>query len=223
MAERVKKSLTLGFSPYEYHGSAAPFEDIFEKTQNIKTQGFDGVDCVALWGGQDIHPSYYNQKHHPWSGAPSVPSERDIFEWKAMLYCKAKGIPLLGICRGAQFICAAAGGKLIQHMSGHGYDHHIDTIMGQRVKVTSTHHQMMYPFDVSHTLIGWCDPARCSSYEGEEGKIVRDMMKHQEPEIVYFPQVKGLAIQGHPEYGTASTEFVEMCKQLIETYLLPPF
>lgn len=223
MAERVKKKLVLGYSPYDYHGSVYPFEDIFDEAQDIKAEGFEGVDCVALWGGTDIHPSYYKQKHHPWSGAGKEPSERDLFEWKTMLYCKAKGIPLLGICRGAQFICAAAGGKLIQHMSGHGYDHHIDTIKNKRIKTTSVHHQMMYPFDVPHVMVGWCDPVRCTTYEGEEGKLVKEMMNHQEPEIVYFPSVHGLAIQGHPEYPTATKEFVDLCNDLVLEYLLPPF
>lgn len=223
MAAPAKKSLVLGTSPYEHYGSIVPFDRLFDKWQDVQKDGFDGVDAVVLWGGRDIHPSFYKQKASFSNHAPVLPSERDVFEWKTMLYCKAKGIPLIGICRGAQFICAAAGGTLVQHMTGHNYDHDIDTIKGKKVKSTSVHHQMMNPWNVQHTLIAWAEPHRCERYEGQDGMDIPEMHKHPEPEIVYFPTVKGLAIQGHPEYGHASKEFVDLCLDLVTEYLLAPF
>ena len=222
MAQRSK--LTLGYSPYDSYGtSIEPFDKVFSNKQDVKKEGFKNIDCLVLWGGTDIHPSYYKQKRHPWSGASEFPSERDVFEWKAVLYCKAKNIPIIGVCRGAQLLCAAAGGSLVQHMQGHGHDHNITTSTGQTVKTTSVHHQMMIPFKVPHTMIAWSEQPRCSSYEGENGQPIHEMFQRPEPEIVYFPEIRGLAIQGHPEYGNATKDFVNLCNQLVVDYLLPPF
>lgn len=224
MAASVKKKeLVLGYSPWDYHNSLYPFGDVFSKGQDVKVHGFDGVDCVALWGGTDIHPSYYKEKAHRFSSAPSFPSDRDIFEWKTILYCKKHNIPMLGICRGAQFLCIGAGGSLVQHVAGHGYQHYIDTIHNKLVYVTSTHHQMMNPYGIDHTLIGWSNPARASKYENGDGDEILIMRKQQEPEIVYFPQLRGLAIQGHPEYGNATEEFRTYCNDLIREFLFPAF
>jgi anthranilate/para-aminobenzoate synthase component II len=215
----VKRNYVLGYSPYD-HTSDYPFNEVFKKSKDVKKEGFDGVDCVVFWGGTDIHPSLYKQKAHRYNGAPTFPSDRDVFEHKAALYCRAMGIPMLGICRGAQLLCAEAGGTLVQHCTGHGYDHNIDTNLNKRVKTTSSHHQMMNPWKVPHILIGWSDPHRCQKYEDEDGDNITEMLQHQEPEIVYFPAIRGLAIQGHPEWAGATTEFIALCNQLIRTYLL---
>lgn len=226
MADSVKtkkKELVLGYSPYGYHGSIFPFGEVFSKGQDIKKDGFEGVDCVALWGGEDIHPMYYGQKHHPQNGASDNLSDRDVFEWKTILHCKKNNIPMLGVCRGAQFLCVGAGGSLVQHVSGHGYQHHVDTIHKKLVYVTSTHHQMMNPYNIEHTLIGWASPARAIRYEDGERNNIHIMNVHQEPEICYFPQLRGLAIQGHPEYSTATDEFRAYCNALIREFLFPAF
>lgn len=224
MAARVNKNPVLGYSPYEHFGSINPFDRVFTGgSQNVKEKGFEGIDAMVLWGGTDIPPSYYDQFRHSRSGAPQTPSERDVFEKKAILYCRTKGIPLLGVCRGAQLLCVMAGGSLAQHVSGHNYDHYIDTIDGKHMLVTSTHHQMMNPNGIEHTLIGWTDVPRSKMYEGALDEPIPSMQGRPEPEIVYFPQLKGLAIQGHPEYSNASAEFVSYCNKLIVQYLLPPF
>jgi hypothetical protein len=225
MAVKQQKKLVLGFSPYEYPGDIAPFDEVFTGgTQNIKEYGFNGVDAVILWGGTDIPPQWYGQLKHHLNGAPALPSERDHFEKKVILYCKGHNIPLIGICRGAQLLCVMAGGSLVQHVDGHGYDHGID-LLGNRknVKVTSTHHQMMFPYRIPHTLVGWTETPRASIYEDGDNRRIAEMYKRPEPEIVYFPQLKGLAIQGHPEYGHASNEFRTLVNDLVNEYLFPAF
>jgi anthranilate/para-aminobenzoate synthase component II len=218
MAAPVKKDLVLGYSPYTTD-AIYPFDAVFKSGQDVRAKGLTDVDAVVLWGGQDIHPSLYNEVPHPQNEASALVSERDAFEHRLVLACKAQGIPLIGVCRGAQLLCAEAGGTLVQHMFGHGYDHHIDTIKNKRIKVTSSHHQMMYPYKVPHTLIGWSDPPRCTRYEGAGGKEMNEMYTHHEAEIVYFPSIRGLAIQGHPEYAYASREFIDFCNELVVEYL----
>ena len=220
MSQKVKK--TLGYSPWGCSQNDLRnlhYFEIFSHRKSIE-DGMEGVDCLLLWGGTDIHPSYYNETAHSYSGAPLIPSERDIFEWKAMLYCKAHNIPMLGICRGAQFLCAFSGGKLIQHIGAfHGRDHMVETSEGDRLWVTSTHHQMMYPYDVPHELLAWTYCSTNQIFEGEGNKPVLEMKDKKEAEIVFFPETRALAIQGHPEYFSATPAFQGLCGRYAKKYL----
>ena len=224
-----QNELTLGFSPWGTGTSECdPFDDIFTYTKDCKKDGFDGIDAFILWGGTDIHPSFYRAQPHRMNGAPIFPSERDLWEWKAMQYCKAHGIPIIGICRGAQFLCAFAGGQLIQHVSGHGGPHHeVVTNDGEVFLTNSYHHQMLDVWGTNHKLIAWSKKAQSNEYYGERSETP-DHIKEQiakgtwkEPEIVFFPEVKGLAIQGHPEWaGPELKEFRDISVKLVLDYLL---
>jgi putative glutamine amidotransferase len=216
MVAARKRDLTLGYC--EMNGDyIQPFNDIFKKKQRIATEGLSGVDAVILWGGTDIHPSYYGQKQHPYNGAPrSGFSSRDSFEWSVMLHCKANKIPMIGVCRGAQFLTIFAGGKLIQHVTGHSMGHDLTWSDGKITPTNSVHHQMMYPFDIPHTMLAWASENRSNFYEGEEmGVDGLDMKGKVEPEVVYYPEIRSIAIQGHPEYANAPSSFIE--NVLIET------
>lgn len=218
----LKRELVLGYCPQGNGSSIAPFDRVFAKSQNIM-DSIEGVDAVVFWGGTDIHPSLYGEKPHRLNQQQGdEPIWRDIFEWRAMLYCKANRIPMIGVCRGAQLMCAFVGGKLIQDVTGHvggsGY-HRVMTDQGENFEVTSCHHQMMYPYDVEHVLKAWAVPRKSMHYQGEGGRSINVMEDRLEPEIVLFPQVKGLAIQGHPEWAVNS-EFADYCNELISTELL---
>jgi gamma-glutamyl-gamma-aminobutyrate hydrolase PuuD len=197
-----------------------PFEALFDKAQDCGTKGFDGIDAFLLSGGTDIHPGYYNQNHHPHNQAPNEPSKRDVFEWKAILYCRANDIPIIGICRGAQILCAAAGGSLVQHMYGHNSDHEITTSDGQIMTTTSVHHQMMVPWSVPHELLAWSTNRLANRYEDQDQHDIQEMYKYEEPEIVFFPELRAIAIQGHPEYTWATKEFKKYCIDIVKEYLL---
>jgi anthranilate/para-aminobenzoate synthase component II len=220
VAAVVNKKRVLGFSPYAY-GGAVPFENLFDGgTQDVKAYGFGNIDCFLLSGGTDWHPGYYNELHHKTNGADDEPSQRDMFEWKAMLYCRQHDIPMIGICRGAQGLCINAGGSLVQHVQGHGIDHFVTTLNGETLMTTSTHHQMMVPWDVPHKLLAYCDEPRSARYENGMGMDRTELKDKKEPEIVYFPEIKGLAIQGHPEYYHATSRFRNLCVDYVKEYLL---
>jgi len=193
----------LGFSPYqEPDDGIGPFSSLFNKGVNLKTvDSLAGIDAVVLWGGEDIAPILYAEKPVGYSG-PESPSRRDLFEHEICRQAYLDGKPIIGVCRGAQFICAFAGGKLVQDVSGHnsGSGHLITTDDGKRMNVTSAHHQMLYPYDVEHKLIAWSTERRSERYLGiskEEQERIET-----EPEVVYFPEVNGYAIQCHPEWHT---------------------
>lgn len=210
----AEKELVLGYSPWgNTTGDIRPFDEVFDAAQNI-TVSMAGVNAVIFWGGTDIDPAFYGQKAHLRNQAPTKRSPRDEFEWKAMHYCLMNKIPMIGVCRGAQMLCAFAGGKLVQHMSGHHGDHNITLDTGEIIMSTSSHHQMMYPWDVPHQLIAHSTVRLSSTYEEAVGETIPAAWGHVEPEIVYFPAINGLAIQGHPEWA-CTKEYRELCIDLV--------
>ncbi len=220
------KELTIAFSPYGNADSVYPFDELFAYKQDAAQVGFDGADAFLLWGGTDIHPSYYNQNPNKFSGAPPSPSNRDQWEWKAMQYCKAKGIPIIGVCRGAQFLCAFAGGKLIQHCDGHNNGHHmVLDVYGHYYMASSSHHQMLDVQGTQHELVAWSAPAKSSFYYGETNetpKHIADGLSagtFREPEVVFFNSINALAIQGHPEWMPAHDVFVDKTINYVSEYL----
>jgi putative glutamine amidotransferase len=76
------------------------------------------LDGVCLSGGPDLDPDAYGAAtRHPELG-PTEPG-LDAFELAVARAADAAGLPLLGICRGAQAINVARGGTLHQHVEGH--------------------------------------------------------------------------------------------------------
>lgn len=214
---------TLGYSPFGNGHSIFPFGLLFDGSKDCLKHGLDGIDAFILWGGTDIHPSLYNEKMHRTSGAPvDGPSPRDVFEWNALKYCKANNIPTIGICRGAQMQCAFAGGKLFQDVTGHQNGHHLMvTTDGEEMSTTSAHHQMLDLRHTNHELLAWSKHNLSRIYYGSSH--IPDAFPRnedfKEPEVVYFPDIKGLAIQGHPEWAKEDSAFVKYCLALVQEYL----
>jgi len=157
-----------------------------------------------LWGGTYVHASFYKQKSHPWNQQHGdEPIERDLAEWHMMREAIYMKIPIIGICRGAQFLCVMAGGSLYQHVRGHNIRHGITTFDKQQFIAEASHHQMMNLDDTNHELLAWASNGPLSQiYEREvSGRSNPGAhLEAGEPEVVYFPEIKGLAIQPHPEW-----------------------
>lgn len=160
-------------------------------------------DMLVVWGGEDISPALYNKAVSSMTGATEIPSRRDRIEWGLMQRAKELGVPIIGVCRGAQMLCALAGGFLIQDVDNHaGGGHNVETFDGYEFKVNSYHHQMLYPFDVEHEMIASVNKPLSPYHLDVDSFIKMDV----EPEFVYFPKVKGFAIQWHPEWLDANTK-----------------
>lgn len=74
----------------------------------------DRLDGLLLVGGVDVDAACYGDEPHPESDPP-IPL-RDATELALVRAAVARGVPVLGICRGAQVINVAAGGTLSQHL-----------------------------------------------------------------------------------------------------------
>ncbi|GAA5116907.1 gamma-glutamyl-gamma-aminobutyrate hydrolase family protein [Pseudonocardia adelaidensis] len=74
----------------------------------------DRLDAVVLAGGPDVGPDRYGAAPHPRTGAPRP--DRDGAELAVLHRALERGIPVLGVCRGAQILNVALGGTLVQHV-----------------------------------------------------------------------------------------------------------
>jgi putative glutamine amidotransferase len=186
----MRKLVSVIYADYD------PFSKIVDQTAVGYADDLNKDSVLLLHGGGDIHPMLYNKPHSSLSGASDRPSFRDRVEVEAVQRAKELDIPIIGICRGAQLLCAMAGGHLIQHVDNHSCMSHPVTFKdGTKFNVNSLHHQMMYPFDIEHELLAWSTDRRSHRYLDVDDEVEVPC----EPELVYFPQLRGIAIQWHPE------------------------
>lgn len=175
----------------------------------------DDLDLLILWGGADISTSYYNQKPNYRSGS-DVPSHRDTVEWRVLQLATEFEIPILGVCRGAQLACCFAGGSLWQHVDHHeGMNHKLVLPDGKKLITNSYHHQLMIPPKES-VVIATSDIVRSPVKVGNGGSITAT---DPEPEVVYFPSINCLGIQGHPEWVPYDNELNVYTREWIKEYL----
>ncbi len=152
-------------------------------------------DILIVHGGEDINPALYGKGRSSMSGASHEISRRDRIEWDLMKRAKELGIPIIGICRGAQMLCALEGGYLIQHVNGHSGRHLIEMPNKKFLQVNSIHHQMMQPANSNHELLGWSKTKLSDVYYDVDELVDVEV----EPEYIYFPDAQGFAVQWHPE------------------------
>ncbi len=205
----------------DYRGYARPFLRTFDLTENIEE-----AQCLMLTGGEDIDPQNYGEQAGRWTYANP---QRDQYELEYIAQAKEMGIPVIGICRGAQMLCALNGGKLAQDVTGHTSSHRIRTIHDHEregldadipMVMSSLHHQMMRPEGTDHIMVAWAERLSKHYLNGHDEEIYGKPLD-REPEIVVFKgPIKGLAIQGHPEMLPNDHPAVAYCNRLVKEYLL---
>ncbi|HET9421028.1 MAG TPA: gamma-glutamyl-gamma-aminobutyrate hydrolase family protein [Nocardioides sp.] len=71
------------------------------------------LDGLVISGGADIDPSAYGAEPH--ERTADWRPDRDAWEAALLTAAEARGIPVLGVCRGMQLMAVHAGGVLDQH------------------------------------------------------------------------------------------------------------
>lgn len=162
----------------------------------------DGLDGLLLTGGEDVDPAHYGQTPHPRLG--NVDPARDAFELALFRDARARGTPVLAICRGIQLVNVALGGSLWQDIPSERPDaldhspasarddrtHPVDLTPGSRLAealattrchVNSFHHQSIRDLAPGLKITGRSPDGEIEGVEGAES----------EPWLV--------AVQWHPE------------------------
>jgi putative glutamine amidotransferase len=163
------------------------------------------MDGLLLSGGADIDPARYGTVA---AGAQATDPARDELEMAALTAADARGVPVLGICRGLQAMNVHAGGSLLQHVDGHqgptwghgdALTHPLRLVPGSRlarilnptnagggvVTVNSYHHQAVRASDLAPAFV----PAAWSP--SPSGDLVEAFETRSGP--------FRMAIQSHPE------------------------
>ena len=196
----------LGGSYYRPFADIAPQGDcelIFTRPKQVL--------CAVFTGGEDVDPSFYGRSRNSKTNSNAY---RDKEEQMFFREAAKHHIPMAGICRGAQFLCAMNGGILAQHITGHGGNHPIRTLNGI-IEVTSTHHQMQIP-PGGAIMLAWADPKRSKCYEGENDE---ELYPKYEAEGVYYPATQSLGMQWHPEFMRKESEGFQYSVSLIQKLL----
>lgn len=232
MADKKRKRIAIINGGREYDKCFEPHGDVVHKRISVKDNlavKLSSVEVVVFTGGADVSPRLYDEQRHPMT-RDNI--ERDMAELRLFKYCKTNKIPMVGICRGSQFLTVMNGGKLVQHITNHGIappnGHDISCILDKMtVEVTSTHHQMMYPWTQmgEFQLLAYSE-GRSSGYEGvpsEERRLgmleTNFSLPPMEPEAVWWPSTKCLLTQFHPELMDQSSDGAIYYQKLLQEYI----
>jgi putative glutamine amidotransferase len=134
----------------------APEDDSRAYTDHLVSR----LDGLVLTGGPDMDPRLYGRLPGPRS-TPVDPC-RDAFELSVIASAEEAGMPILGVCRGAQVINVSRGGTLVLDLpqgEGEAHDFYgyprahrshrvlikessmLDELFGSTMRVNSFHHQ----------------------------------------------------------------------------------
>lgn len=168
-----------------------------EDFEDVKTA--DEAELIILPGGADINPKLYGEKPGFRTSFYQLVDDRQVSVYETY---KDK-VKFFGICRGLQLLAALAGQKLVQHIS-HPSSHVIQTHDGLTLYTNSLHHQQVYLCNgkegEDYKLLAWAPRLSRTHLNGEDVdyKFPSD---YKEPEVVVFPKINSMGIQGHPEFG----------------------
>lgn len=158
-----------------------------------------------LTGGIDVTPSFYGGASD-YPGKPDIfLPERDGFEKLIYEYSQASKIPVLGICRGMQYINILEGGKVLEdigpanlihkketedkvHYVNIGHNSMLYAIIGtEKGIVNSAHHQGVNGYILSNNLIA-------NSYADSPDQLIEGLEFKDKTNKSFM-----LAVQWHPE------------------------
>lgn len=189
---------------YIVNGSG-DYRRLFESLGYAITIDITKANLAVFTGGADVTPSLYGDEQH-WTTRNDP--RRDQMEMALAQEFQRQGTPMVGICRGGQFLNVFSGGRMYQHVEKHTRSHVItDVETGETVYVSSTHHQMIMPSPEAVLVATAC---LGGSREWFDGTIAKKDISKEDIEVVFYPKTKALCFQPHPEFDSA--EYVGMKK-----------
>lgn len=194
------------------------FAEMFARSRCRKAESVETADLVVFTGGSDVSPRLYGVSSvHNTTKFNSRRDTQDILVYRT---CYEKGIPMFGVCRGAQLGWVLAGGALYQDVDGHYGDHSIYDLKANRdiSHVSSVHHQLCKPTEMTKNIEivaisrgtsgkRWSDAA---TFETEDND---DIEAFFDRDSMFF------GVQGHPEYR-GYYRYMQWCLQMIEDLIV---
>jgi putative glutamine amidotransferase len=159
---------------------------------DVPTEEMNGL---LLTGGSDITPEFLRQENvdPKLIYQDDLDPKRDRWEFEAISKALARGLPILGICRGIQVLNVALGGTLMLDVPGHGLPEQKDQdiqplrydgrVKHQYENVNSSHHQAIDRVADGFEVEAWCT----------DDDIIEQVRLRDYP--------FALAVQYHPERG----------------------
>lgn len=181
-------------------GSSA-YTRLFESLGYELVHNPHACDLVCFTGGEDVSPDLYGDTRHHYTHSSITRDTREAILFKIM---RDKGTPMVGICRGGQFLNVMNGGRMYQHVEKHTSDHLMeDARTGEQLFVSSTHHQMFMPSPEAILVASSTLGGSREWYEKDEFK--KDVAE-TDYEVLYYPETKCLCFQPHPEFSSPRYE-----------------
>ena len=180
----------------------------------------EDADILILTGGADINPKLYD---HPKSASTHYNEHLDSYILDIYNEAVKIKIPILGICRGLQFLNVMQGGTLVQHVNNHVGTAHLVEDLSSKVayKVNSLHHQLVVPANSESIVLARAYPAQGTQYV--YGKPLHHLTAPPstagEIEAVFFPSVMALGVQWHPELDSEVSGSVLLVRKYLTEYL----
>lgn len=183
----------------------------------VETTNILSADVVVFTGGDDVNPELYGEEQHHSTYSSPKRHEKCMLVYQT---ARVLGVPLIGICRGSQFLTVMAGHRLWQNVSKHavgGTHTAYDMETRETFQVTSTHHQMMRLSPHGEGASRILAAAELGSHRETMGTM-KDDYSELEIEAMWHPQINAFSYQPHPEYlppthrcRTKFWEYVDSC------------
>lgn len=236
------KPIVIVLGPENHNRCFEPFAEVMnvwperKNYRHVEEQYLQFADVVVFTGGSDVDPNIYGERRH---SSTHSNINRDIVEQKIYDYCKKNQIKMAGICRGSQFLTVMNGGKIVQHINHHAIgDTHDITVKDrsqtavvrlEHVQVTSTHHQMMYPWSMKfedYEILAYAK-SLSAYYDGApECELTEHYLDNEvssadivEPEVVWYPNSASLCCQFHPEIMDEKSGGFKYYQRLLAGYM----
>ena len=189
----MRKILVLRGDSEDYEKLFTPWGIVIDNIDML-----EDVDLVVFTGGTDVNPKLYGETPLPTTQMDN--NDRDRREQAVYTRALFLELPMVGICRGAQFLNVMNNGKLRQHIEKHTACTHALYANGISIgEVLGDHHQSMLPAG-EHQILS----------TSEDGVV----------EEVFWPLTRCLGVQWHPEWHKEDDEQYIRFQKMLETYLM---
>jgi len=165
----------------------------------------EDIDGLLLIGGRDLDPGLYGEQPDPATDPVDALGEvRDAVEQRLLAAAVDRGVPVLGICRGAQMLNVTLGGGLGQRFDAgieeadhrgtpgvfvrHAVEARPGTLLGsllddRSIPVSSYHHQAIDPVAAPLVVSATSEDGLIEAVERPDSEFCLGVLWHPEEDV----------------------------------------